>query len=90
MKHLKTMPIPATTREIVDHVSCDLCGETITKDRNYAVNEVEVRHKTGTSYPEGGDGEEMSVDMCGKCFDEKLVSWLRSQGVVPRTESWEY
>jgi hypothetical protein len=90
MKHLKTIPIPATTREIVDHVSCDLCGTTITENYNYAVNEVEVRHKTGTSYPEGGSSEETSVDMCGKCFDEKLVPWLRSQGAEPRSEDWDW
>ncbi len=90
MKHLKTIPIPATTREVVDHVSCDLCGTTITENYNYEVNEVEVRHKTGTSYPEGGSSEETSVDMCGKCFDEKLVPWLRSQGAEPRSEDWDW
>lgn len=90
MKHMKTVAVPATTREVVDFVTCDLCGAKIDTRDNYEVNEVEVHHKTGSSYPEGGSGEDVSVDMCGKCFDEKLVPWLRSQGVEPRTEEWDW
>lgn len=90
MRHMKTIEVPATTREIVDFVTCDICGEKINRSDGYEVNEIEVRHKTGTSYPECGSGEETSVDMCGKCFDEKLVPWLRSQGAEPRTEEWDW
>ena len=87
MKHIKTVEVPATTRDVVDFVTCDLCGAAITEG-NYEVNEIEVRHKIGANYPDNGNGEETSVDMCGKCFDEKLVPWLRSQGAEPRTEDW--
>lgn len=87
MKHMKTVEIPATTIEVVHFVICDLCGAKI-EESSYDVDEVEVRHKTGDNYPEGGSGEETSIDMCGKCFDEKLVPWLRSQGAAPRTEDW--
>lgn len=89
MKHMKTVEVPATTRETVDFVTCDLCGEKIDV-RGYDVDEVEVHHKTGSNYPEGGSGYETSVDMCGKCFDEKLVPWLRSQGAEPRTDEWDW
>ena len=89
MKHMKTVEVPATTRERVDFVTCDLCGAKI-EDRPFEVNEVEVRHKTGSNYPEGGSGDEVSVDMCGKCFDQKLVPWLRSQGVEPSTREWDW
>lgn len=89
MKHMKTVEVPATTREEVDFVTCDLCGAKI-EGRGYDVDEVEVRHKTGSNYPEGGSGDETAVDMCGKCFDEKLVPWLRSQGAEPRTEDWDW
>lgn len=90
MKHTKTVEVPATTREIVSYVTCDLCGEKIEGRDTYDVNEVEIRYKTGRNYPEGGSGDETSVDMCGKCFEEKLVPWLRSQGVEPRTEDWSW
>ena len=89
MKHMKTVSVPASTREVVEFVSCDLCGAKI-KGKDFDVNEVEVRHKTGWSYPEGGSGVEVSVDMCGKCFDEKLVPWLRSQGIQPNTREWDW
>lgn len=90
MKHTKTVEVPATTREIISHVTCDLCGAKIETRDPYEVDEVEIRHKTGSNYPEGGSGDEIHVDMCGKCFDEKLVPWLRSQGVQPRTEDWSW
>jgi hypothetical protein len=89
MEHTKEIAVPATTRVIVDFVTCDICGAKIWEP-GYEVNEVEVRHKTGANYPEGGSGEETSVDICGECFDKKLLPWLRSQGAEPRTEDWEW
>lgn len=89
MEHVKTIEVPATTREVVVFVTCDLCGAKIEK-QVYEVNEVEVRHKVGDSYPESGSVTETSVDMCGKCFEEKLVPWLRSQCADPRIEDWDW
>lgn len=89
MRHMKTEPVPATTQEVEDKVTCDLCGATI-KAGSYDAEEVDVRHRTGCSYPEGGIGEEVSVDMCGNCFDTKLVPWLRSQGANPTPKDWDW
>ena len=89
MKHIKTLEVPATTREIVEFVSCDLCNAKIERT-GYNVDNVEIRRKTGVNYPEGGSGKETVVDMCGKCFNEKLVPWLCSQGAEPRDEDWEW
>jgi hypothetical protein len=89
MKHMKTVRVPATTKDYVDFVTCDLCGARI-KDEQYVIDEVEVRHRAGTNYPEGGNGTEISVDVCGKCFDEKLIPWLKSQGAEPHVEEWDY
>lgn len=89
---MKTITIPAKgpeVKEVLAFVACDLCGVQIDSGAvNYGVDEVEVLHKTGKSYPEGGSGTTASVDMCGKCFDEKLVPWLRSQGAEVRTDEW--
>lgn len=89
MEHIKTVEVPATIKEVVDFVTCDLCGTKIDV-RGYDVDDVKVSHRTGSNYPEGGNGDETSVDMCGKCFDEKLVPWLRSNGAEPRTKEWEW
>lgn len=66
---------------------CDLCG-AIAKDfdswsgGSYVVDETEIRvtvkQKEGDSYPEGGSGTEFNIDLCPKCFKERLVPWLIS------------
>jgi hypothetical protein len=89
MKHMTTIEVPAETREILDFVKCDLCGSKI-KHREYTVDEVEVCHKAGERYPEGGSITKTMVDMCGKCFDDKLIPWLRSLNVEPRTEEFDF
>jgi len=89
MQHKKTVEAPATTREVVDFTTCDICGDRI-REGTYEVSEIEVRHKTGTNYPEGGSGEETEFDICGKCFDEKLVPWLSSQNAEPRKTEWDW
>lgn len=85
---MKTLEVPATTKEIVSFVTCDLCGAKI-KSYAYDVNEIEIRHKIGSNYPGGGSGTETSIDMCGKCFEEKLVPWLRTQGAEPSIKDWD-
>jgi len=90
MKHMKTVQIPVTTREEVDHVTCDLCDCLITTASSFHVDEVKIEHRKGKEFPEGAYGETTSIDMCGKCFSEKLVPWLRSQGAEPRVDEWDY
>lgn len=86
----RTIQVPATTREIVDRTICDLCGQEIKPAGNYEVSEIEVSHKSGNAYPEGGSGDFLSFDLCPKCFDEKLVPWLRSQGAVREVQAWDW
>lgn len=89
MKHKRMVHHPARDEERVYKTTCDSCGEEIRED-TYEVNEVKVSHKTGHSYPEGGSGEKIIVDLCGKCFDEKLIPFLKSIGANPRTEEWDW
>lgn len=89
MEHMKTVNVAAFTREEIDFTTCDLCGERIT-NQSYEVNEVEVSHKTGTAYPEGGHGETIHFDICGPCFTGKLVPWLSAQGAEPCVEEWDF
>jgi len=89
MKHTKQVEVPAKTETQVSYVTCDLCGSKITHI-SYTVDEVTIKYRTGDSYPDGGSGEETSVDMCGLCFETKLVPWLRSQGAEPMTNKWDW
>ena len=90
MKHITIVNVPATKREVVNKVTCDLCGEEIKKNYYGEINEIVVKHKIGDSYPDGGSGTEASVDLCGKCFDNKLLTWLVSQGAKITFSEWDY
>ena len=81
--------------EVVDSVTCDICkkiyqGEHWERESSYDVLETEVKMKTGSSYPEGGSGEEISFDICPTCFTEKLVPVLKELGAEPTVSDWEW
>ena len=89
MKHYKEIKIPAKTEMHIYKTTCDMCGRDIKRDA-YDAEEVEIKHRTGEVYPEGGSGEVTSIDMCGECFEKKLVPWLKSNGVEIRTKEWSW
>jgi len=99
MKIYKEKVIPAETREYVVKRSCDICN--LVSDSadwpctsNYAINETEIsitiRHKDGSNYPDGGNGTETQIDLCPKCFKDKLIPWLQSQGASISIEDWDW
>ena len=98
MKTYKTEIIPQHTERVLNKRTCDICGRKAeTYDWGAAMYEVketvvcvEVRQRQGVSYPEGGSGTEIEVDLCPTCFKEKLVPWLRSQGATIEEKEWEW
>lgn len=90
MKHKETKLVPAKEVEVVVKTTCDLCGCDMATATYYSAEQTEVRHKSGHAYPESGWGEEVTFDICGKCFETKLRPWFESQGAVPTVEEWEY
>lgn len=78
-----------STRDVVDRTTCDLCGDAIV-EAAYVINETTIERRLGTGYPEGGDVETVSVDMCVLCFDTKLVPWLKSQGATPLITEFDF
>lgn len=89
MKHTEEVVVPARTETRVKLITCDLCKKEI-ENEHYHVDEVVVHHKVGNAFPESGRGTETSVDVCGSCFNEKLLPWLISLGALPTTVRWEY
>ena len=77
---------------------CDLCGAVANdgywESSDHEVDEtdikVTVRQCEGTSRPEFGSVTEYNVDMCPKCFKDKLIPWLESQGCTAETREWEW
>ena len=91
--------------DILTATFCDLCGiegestcspdETSSwgdgwGDGGYLVKETAVYCESGVNYPDGGHSETASVDICPKCFEEKLMPWLQSQGANVRREELIY
>ena len=92
MKHTKKVDIPAqpaTTKEVQDFISCDLCKDKIITN-TFKADNVDIQCKTGDVYPEGGMGSTIEVDMCCSCFRKKLIPWLESQGAEPLETEWDY
>jgi hypothetical protein len=80
MKHIKTVDIPASKKEMVDFTTCDFCGERL-KRVSYYVNEVTITSRTGESYPEGATITEKSVDMCVDCFNIHFTKFCEEHNV---------
>lgn len=86
------------TYDSLIETACDLCG-AVAKSGNwesstYEVNETEievtVRQKDGDNYPDGGSGTKYEIDMCPKCFKDRLVPWLISEGAKIKQIDWDW
>lgn len=92
MKKYEERTSPETKYQALVETKCELCGNTTTnkwKTEAFDALEVEVKLKTGSSYPEGGFGEEITIDICPDCFMTKLVPWVKSNGGEPTTKEWD-
>ncbi len=97
MREYKEVERTRTERDLVKTV-CDLCGRAAVRGNwsssNWAVNEVEVEvhvhQKDGFSYPEGGNGNEYTVDLCPSCFRDELIPWLKSKGAKIEQADWDW
>jgi hypothetical protein len=89
MKTYKTIQVPAKEQSVLDGTFCDLCGCSL-DSKYYEVDDVEIEYRKGASYPEGGGGTSVTVDMCGNCFKTELIPWLKGRGADPVAKEWSY
>jgi len=85
-----------------EEVYCDICGNKASMasfadaswnvdPRDYRFTETtKIILKEGEQYIEGGYYEEIAIDICPKCFKEKLIPWLKSQGVKIQKREVDY
>ena len=98
MEVRETVQIPAKTEERVVAIMCNICGKKGRPEypgvnwarKLYDKDETIVRWRYGTSYPESSQGSEYEIHICPTCFENKLIPWLKEQGVNPVERSWEY
>ena len=79
MKVFKTVHVKAHDKQELDKTLCDFCGEETGAEGVFAVDEVRITRSKGTSYPEGDFLDKTNIDMCGSCFNDMLLPFLRSK-----------
>lgn len=89
MKHYVQREVPAKVESVLDHTTCDLCGIHVYENGG-EVNEVFVSSRQGFSCPDGSWGKETSFDVCGKCFESILVSFMVRSGAKPTVVEWDF
>ena len=87
MRHVKTVVVPETTKEVIDFIVCDLCGERA-PGGDWAggednLNETIVSWRRGNCYPESSHEVEIRYDICPDCFENRLMVWLAEQDATP-------
>lgn len=84
MKHYEKVdvpPQPAKQVDVYSHTTCDWCGEKIGTN-DYVQDKITISGEEGYMYPEGGNYTITYTDMCQKCYFDRLVPFLKSQGVT--------
>jgi len=98
MRHYETKTV-AVERRVCVSITCDLCHRTQEgTDRweaaMYEINETQVQitvlQKEGSSYPDGGSGDEVVIDICPECFKGKLIPWVESHGTRVERKDWDW
>lgn len=93
MKHMKTEKVAAVEayeRQVIENIKCDMCHKLIQVEKAYGVEEIEVSARIGKQYPEGGHGEKCEIDICLRCFREKLIPFIEADGNQIKWEDWEH
>lgn len=96
MKRYESQTKTVVNRVLVER-KCDLCGCVAkTNDwdaASFRVQETEIsvtiKQRDGSAYPECGSGNEYEVDLCPKCFKDRLIPWLQSQGADIEQGEWD-
>lgn len=89
---------PAVPDERVVKVVCDLCkvegNHGSWQNSWYEINDttikMEITQKEGNNYPEGGNSTEVVIDLCPKCFKNRLIPWLQSQGAEIKSLEYDW
>ena len=104
-RYTRIVEVPASTKEVVDFVICDICGKRKEKWeqaeyqkkagvemplRAYDMDELEISHWYGKGFPEGDHGYVLvNPDICPVCWETKVIPALRALGLSIRYEEYD-
>ena len=71
------------------YLICDKCGKRIKTKDSFDAFECEFIYKTGSNYPEGGDGDKLSLDLCQEC-GLKAIKILKDNGFKVQENEWDW
>jgi len=91
MKHWKDKTVPATTQQVLESTTCDLCGEIIPTRCLPDATDVEVvATRVFHDRDGGGNGTKLQYDICMVCFISTLVPFMESKGANRDWQEWDY
>lgn len=74
--------------------TCDFCKKKSDNEswRNsrYDIEDVDIKYRTGFSYPDAGYEEFFELDICPACFVEKLIPWAKENGAQMIKQEFDY
>lgn len=77
-------------QSIYKGTTCDMCKSSIEHEYDRD-RDVRVYHKHGHNYRgDGAWGHKIELDICEKCWCEKILPWLREQGVTREYEKYDF
>lgn len=96
MKHFKKIEEIKTINKL-EKITCDICGQEFKPEvgdkEGITYDLVEFSHTKGYVYESYGDFYDgranLELDICGKCFKEKIKPFLRSLGVNLQYKDFE-
>lgn len=90
MEHKKLKTIPSKVEEVIEKITCDICKSEIVRYKGCSIYDVEIyaRHSNGTE--DGGYSKEYKFDICWKCFNEKIIPFIKSFGCEPKETDGEW
>lgn len=97
MEHRRTDEVPATTCEVLDYLTCDLCGARSAYGAQWD-GRAPLRSAGTALYVEWGGGtrdgsgfsNRLECHVCPDCMRERVFPWLRSQGATPTETADEF
>ena len=69
MIHKKIQEETVVKREILSHITCDLCDEIIEKENSYSTDEFTINIVEGAIWPEGDCSTRLQASICSSCSD---------------------